>query len=165
MGTIQCWRQLATTIPNIPWITSLGIAMDEISPTVPPPHQCKTYSWRPLHSNPPMYPRLIHHGSPKQVNHINYCRLYLNVLMVSDIAEASGTHLDTAMLHGQQSLQSSTSRVPGCIQLCPGPRQWALWRKECRRFSLPDGSLLQPLGSWSTPTAQLRHNWKFYHDT
>jgi hypothetical protein len=45
--------------------------------------------------------------TPKQVRLIHYCRVYLQVLTLSDITLANGTHLDPALHHGTKSLLSS----------------------------------------------------------
>jgi hypothetical protein len=39
--------------------------------------------------------------TPKQVRMINYCWLYLQVLTLSNITLANGTHLDPALYQGQ----------------------------------------------------------------
>jgi len=47
---------------------------------------------------------------PAQIRQINYCRMYLQAVTISDISRANGMELDLPMRRGQPSPQSSTSR-------------------------------------------------------
>jgi hypothetical protein len=65
--------------------------------------------------------------TPKQVRLIHYCRLYLQVLTLSDITLANGVSLDLAMYHGTRSLLSSDTRLHRFRQDRPSPAAWAQW--------------------------------------
>ena len=56
---------------------------------------------------------------PSEVTLINYARLYLDVHTISDIAEANGKYLDTAMIGGKLELASTESRGMGVNQPRP----------------------------------------------
>ncbi len=42
-----------------------------------------------------------------QIKVLNYCRLYLQVVTVSDLCQANGTHIDAGYLSGYPTLLSS----------------------------------------------------------
>ena len=77
--------------------------------------------------------------TPKQVCLIHYCRLYLQVLTLSDITLANGTHLDPAIHQGTKSLLSSNTRLHHFRQDRPSPAAWKQWKRACRLWSKPDG--------------------------
>jgi hypothetical protein len=102
--------------------------------------------------------------SSKQIRYINYCRLYLNVITVSDISLANGIDMDMSMVKGNPSMLSSVSIFPGCNQARPGKRQWTLWKHACRLIGSKSGKLLVPLGDWTVPRSEMRRDWKFFYD-
>ncbi|KAI2493074.1 hypothetical protein MHU86_21458 [Fragilaria crotonensis] len=83
-----------------------------------------------------------------EIRKINYCRLYLQAVMLSDLATVTGDVLDDTKLSGNPSLQSSRSRWNGVHQEKPSPLEWRLWRKANRLWSQPSGRLDVPLGRW-----------------
>jgi hypothetical protein len=103
--------------------------------------------------------------TPKQVCLIHYCRLYLQVLTLSDITLANGTHLDQAIHQGTKSLLSSNTRLHHFRQDRPSPAAWKQWKRACRLWSKPDGRLHQPLGAWLHEPDKLRCAWPAYKDT
>jgi hypothetical protein len=102
--------------------------------------------------------------TPKHVRMIHYCRLYLQVLTLSDITLANGTHLDPALYQGQRSILSNTTRSHHFRQDRPSPAAWKQWQHACRLWSKPDGRLHQPLGAWLHKPNQLRCKWPAYKD-
>jgi hypothetical protein len=102
--------------------------------------------------------------SPKQIRLIHYCRIYLQVLTLSDITLANGTHIDPSMYHGTKSLLSSQTRLHRFRQDHPSPAAWTQWKRACRLWSRPDGHLHQPLGAWLLPPDKLRCKWPAYKD-
>jgi hypothetical protein len=103
--------------------------------------------------------------TPKQIRLIHYCRLYLQVLTLSDITLANGLFLDPALYIGNQSLLSSTMRLHRFCQERPSPAAWAQWQRACRPWSDSTGRLHQPLGTWLLPPDSLRCTWPAYKDT
>jgi hypothetical protein len=70
--------------------------------------------------------------TPRKIRIINYCRLFLQVHTVADLATAAGTHVDHCFLNGQVSLLSSTYNDLEIHQERPcTPEAWNEWRKAC----------------------------------
>jgi hypothetical protein len=100
---------------------------------------------------------------PIQLRRLNYCRLYLNVLLVSDVCSANGTEIDPEAYQGSQPAVTTKFKVN---QKRPDNRSWMEWR---RLMYIPaDRSkhhrLQQPLGKWLVSTDKLRKKWTHLHD-
>jgi exonuclease III len=98
----------------------------------------------------------------KEICQINYCRLHLQVLTVSDIAMLHGQCLDRSKLHGDPSLLSSHTKLVRFHQERPPESAWKLWRRACGLRAHPSGDLYYPLGSWHVPASSLRMSWHAY---
>ena len=85
---------------------------------------------------------------PFEIRAINYCRLYLGAVTLSDLTNTRGDRLDHAKLHGKISLMSHTTRWLKIYQESPSVVQWRIWRRANRLWSTPDGVLHQSLGRW-----------------
>jgi hypothetical protein len=83
-----------------------------------------------------------------EICRLNYCRLFLNVVTISDLTDISGRHLDSSKLVGHHSLFSNVTCGADIHQESPSAKEWGLWRKANGLWSLPDGCLQQPLGDW-----------------
>ena len=98
---------------------------------------------------------IINFGSfkPAEIRKLNYCRLYLQAVTISDLTTASsGRTLDSSMLRGDPALQSTTTRWHTIHQERPSDIVWSLWRRANLRWSHPSGILIQPLlGPWLRP--------------
>ena len=95
--------------------------------------------------------------SPAQIRHLNYCRLYLQAVTISDLTDVAGRSLDKSKLHGEPSLMSSTTTLLHVHQERPSETEWTLWRKANLQWSDPSGNLHQPLGPWLIPIQQQRN--------
>ncbi len=95
--------------------------------------------------------------SPAQIRHLNYCRLYLQAVTISDITDVAGRSLDKSKLHGKPSLMSSTTTLLHVHQEWPSDTEWTLWRKANLQWSDSLGNLHQPLGPWLMPIQQQRN--------
>jgi hypothetical protein len=72
------------------------------------------------------------HFKPRQIRLINYCRLFLQVHTIADLATAGGTHVDLSFIEGRPSLLSSTSRDLEIHQERPNTQEaWVARRKAC----------------------------------
>ena len=100
---------------------------------------------------------------PAQIRQINYCRMYLQAVTISDISRANGRELDMPMRRGQPSPQSSTSRWHRFNQARPPQTAWTLWQKACLLWSDTTGQLSQQLGMWLYPANELRRQWHAYY--
>ncbi|KAI2512751.1 hypothetical protein MHU86_1539 [Fragilaria crotonensis] len=88
---------------------------------------------------------------PAQIRRINYCRLYLQAVTVSDISTNNGLQLDMSKREGQFSLYSSVTQCVRVNQDRPSDAEWKLWKKANTLWSDATGKLYQPLGSWKLP--------------
>ena len=95
---------------------------------------------------------------------LNSCRVYLQILTLSDMADAGGTQLMENALKGRRD-PSRPSNLNWPTQGRPCEYDWHLWRYHITRmFSRPRSRLLvQPLGRWITSTHQT-WEWWFHND-
>jgi hypothetical protein len=100
--------------------------------------------------------------SDAQIRLLNFCRLYLQVVTLSDIALADGYTIDPAIRHGTISIFSSTTKWLHVNQRRPNPGTWKVWKSFMRMISryLED----HPLGDWLHTPARLRRSWPVYVD-
>ena len=97
---------------------------------------------------------------PAQIKAINWCRMYLGVVTVSDIANAAGTHIQSAMYHGDLDSIPTHNSWLKVHQREPNQSSWQQWRRACRLIASPRDKLLhQRLGHWIVKAAQTRHHW------
>jgi hypothetical protein len=92
---------------------------------------------------------------PKQLRQLNYCRLYLNVTVTSDICDASGRNIDPGMASGDLTQTGSTHRERAVIQSRPDTTAaWRLWRKALKLITQDTNArkLRKPLVSGSIIT-------------
>ena len=82
-----------------------------------------------------------------QICKINYCRLYLQAMTLSDICVADGTRLDSEFFFGRIPPGSAYTTWHSFTQDRPSETSWRLWRKACRLFAGEDGALLINLGT------------------
>jgi hypothetical protein len=59
---------------------------------------------------------------------LNYCRLSLNVITISDISNAAGTHLIPGVEWGEMKQFPSTSTDHQTNQSCPAVFYWIYWQ-------------------------------------
>ena len=100
-----------------------------------------------------------------ELSRINFCRLYLDVHTISDIATACGKFLNRRLLQGNLNHYTSISNNLGTIQQKPScKRSWNLWRRACTILcsNLKTKRLTTPLGPWIIPYTKLRRQWWLY---
>ena len=102
--------------------------------------------------------------TPPEIIQINYCRLYLQAITLSDITKADGKRLDPHMLIGRPSAESSTTRLHHTNQGRPDEPAWRLWYRANRLWGDKDQRLKQPLGRWLQPARKLRREWHSYYN-
>jgi hypothetical protein len=83
-----------------------------------------------------------------EVRRLNYCRLYLKAVTISDLTTIHGNKLDLIILHGGFFLVSSSTRMPFVLQDRPSQLEWKLWERANGLWSNPHGELFIPLGQW-----------------
>jgi hypothetical protein len=92
---------------------------------------------------------------------LNCCRLYLNVLTVSDLVQACGREMDHAIAQHEPST-SSTSKCHKPLQV--KPPDWRQWDRIMAIWFDADNTLRLPLGNWLTSGQSLRRTWSSYYD-
>jgi hypothetical protein len=86
--------------------------------------------------------------SPAQIRTLNYCRLYLGALTLSDLSTTTGKYLDQSKVAGRPSLLGTSTKWLRVNQESPSESEWRLWRRANRLWSTADGKMIQPLGPW-----------------
>ena len=89
---------------------------------------------------------------------LNACRLYLQVITVSDICDAAGRMILEESLHGRLT-RDRVSSFKWSIQPRPSQRAWKAWRDTLHRLYTRDASvrLRTTLGPW---VARSHQKWK-----
>jgi hypothetical protein len=64
----------------------------------------------------------------KEIRHINYCRLYLNVITISDITEPDGKYIFSDVHQYNKATAWRQKSQIKCYQQIPERRQWYAWR-------------------------------------
>jgi hypothetical protein len=91
-----------------------------------------------------------------QVRRLNYCRMYLQAVTISDTSDATGQRLDRSNLFGRPNAQSSTTTWIQINQERPSEVEWRLWRKANLLWSNASGELCTQLGQWLVSRQQQR---------
>ena len=94
---------------------------------------------------------------------INYCRLYMQAITISDITTASGTRLFDGINRGLDVEWSSTTKWHSTNQAKPNTASWKLWSQALTLFSKA-GALINPLRQWLVCPESQRRSWPFYYD-
>ncbi len=101
----------------------------------------------------------------KEIRRINYCRLYLQVLTISDICNAQGTFLAKNIYQGLNHPTQSISLLEEPLQEWPGEHVlWALWRRFLKHITYEKQQLRRPLGPWYKGLSKRRW-WPAYEST
>ena len=91
------------------------------------------------------------HYTPAEIRKMNYCRLFLDVVTISDITNASSTQIDPTSMHGHPSPTSRRNTYLSIHQDRPSQKEWVLWRRANLLWSDINGRLRTPLGQWLYP--------------
>jgi hypothetical protein len=102
---------------------------------------------------------LKYNFSPQQLKHINNCRLFLQVILLSDIATADGQQILSTIRRGHKPIDR-VSELHWPRQENPPELAWALWRIALEHLST-NYKLHKPLGDWLRAPHQ---RWKWYKD-
>jgi hypothetical protein len=95
---------------------------------------------------------------------LNYCHLSLNVITISDISNAAGTHLVPGVEWGETEKFPSTTNHHLTNQPSPDVFFWIYWQRLLHIIAHPDGTLRTPLGPWMHDGATLHRTWNVYFD-
>ena len=97
-----------------------------------------------------------------EIRQLNYCRLFLKAITLSDITHTTGTRLDGSKLNGDPSLYSSTRIGNSIHQERPSEKEWKLWRRAAKLWSDDNGNLHEPLGPWILHPKEQRMRHRSY---
>jgi hypothetical protein len=95
---------------------------------------------------------------------LNYCRLSMNVVTISDISNAAGTHLIPGVEWGELEQFPSTLNHHLTHQPSPDVFYWIYWQRLLHIIAHPDGTLQTPLGPWLHDGSTLHRTWNAYFD-
>ena len=106
--------------------------------------------------------------TPAQTKRINYCRMHLGVLLLSDIATAAGNNIIPSIYSGENASVSilGLAHRHKVHQKCPNDKAWAQWRRFLHMITTSKQSLQLkvPMGRWLLQTESLRRKWFFLYD-
>ena len=96
-----------------------------------------------------------------QLIQLNACRLYLNIIHLSDIVNPDGKTINNNFLIGCKPTYPS-SKLKWPHQQYPSVKAWKLWNITMRKvFNIQDNLTLEPfsrLGQWLAPASQRNMN-------
>lgn len=67
------------------------------------------------------------HYKPNEMKQLNQCQIYLQVLTLTDICSADGTHIAIPIYKGLQLIDRK-SKLNWPEQQCPSTAAWKLWK-------------------------------------
>ena len=102
--------------------------------------------------------------SPAKIRCINYCRLRLQAVMVSDVSSATGTILAPGIRHGKPTLWSGVTRFHKTNQPTPNLATWKLWSHALALIANSKDMLFVPLHQWIVPNNRQWQVWAMYSD-
>ena len=104
---------------------------------------------------------------PASLKRINYCWLYLNVTLMSDITTPDGSRLDKAAYTGDRAQLMSDSPGHSVNQVKPNNKAWQDWKKFLHLLVHRDcnHTLKTPLGAWTVQPLDYSRRWKFLYSS
>ena len=102
---------------------------------------------------------------PATIKRINYCRMYLNVLLLSDITLPNGKQLDHAAYNGHKQGMSSSDSGHSVNQAKPNDKAWADWKRFLHHLCHRDAAhtLKAPLGPWTVQAPNYNRDWDLFY--
>ncbi len=138
------------------WLTSIWRHMSQVGFTVEIED-----AWMPALSRQNdmaiMDVAIQYNFTTQQLKEINYCRVYLQVILLSDIVNAGGGRILPSAFEGIfDETRVSNLHWP----IWQHPTSWTSWKCLLTHLSTR-GRLYQDLGSWIAPTHRV---WQWYYD-
>jgi hypothetical protein len=100
----------------------------------------------------------------REIRKINYCRLYLQAIMVSNIFSAPGSKLMSGFRFGDYTIWSGVTYVHKTNQAKPNNSTWRLWSRAMNLIADSHDQLLVPLCQWIPPPHCQRFIRLFYFE-
>jgi hypothetical protein len=97
----------------------------------------------------------------RDMKFLNCCRLYLQVLTLSDMYNAQGNALAVGIYDGYRSHTQSRSTLLEPFQERPNSQVWSLWRRFLRQITIDGCWAYDPLGWWYAGIST-RRQWQSY---
>ena len=96
-----------------------------------------------------------------ELRFLNHCRLFLNVISLSDIVNESGRGIDPTVTNFKKLPGKQLSDV--CIQHKPDHTKWSIWFRFINLITnARQHTLKQPLGAWCVNQDQIRKKFSSY---
>ena len=130
------------------WLTSLWKFLHLANLRVQVPSSIRFPSKQREHDSFIMTEFIYQGFSKLELDQINQCRLYHQVITVSDIAQADGIQIDAVYL-GRSKHQDRLSPLQWPAQGIPSSKAWTQWNRALK-YLQNKGKLKQPLGRWLT---------------
>jgi hypothetical protein len=98
------------------------------------------------------------------LKYINYCRLFLNVISIADLTDASGKYVSSEMYQIRRN--SSNRSDSRCVQRVPHAFKIRFWNKFLSYITISKRRKLKaPLGRWTVPSDQIIQKYNAYWNT
>jgi hypothetical protein len=99
-----------------------------------------------------------------EIRQLNYCRLYLGAVALSDLTHITRLRLDFSKLEGRPSIYSSVTQRNRIHQERPSDKDWLLWKKANSIWSDNNGKLMEALvGPWILHPKEQRQQHRAYY--
>jgi hypothetical protein len=100
-----------------------------------------------------------HSLDPPDIARLNRCRVYLQVLFLSNITTADGKYLEHFIFDPGGATKRSRYTFP---REKPSKQDWDRWINFWHEHTTTGGKLKSPLGGWINPTHRI---WHWYYNT
>jgi hypothetical protein len=98
------------------------------------------------------------------LKYINYCRLFLIVISIADLTDASGKYVASEMYQVERNSSNKSDSI--CVQRAPQAFKTRFWHKFSSHITIPKRQKLKaPLGRWIVPSDQIRQKYNAYWNT
>lgn len=157
-------EQAHTPLPHLEgvWIPTVREYLQEISGSL----QIAQATIQPLQRQGDKYVMDVVLASklfkPREIKFLNYCRLYLQVLSLSDMYNAQGNALAVGIYDGYRAQSQSRSTLLEPFQERPNSQVWSLWRRFLHFITVDGCWVYDPLGPWHAGIST-RRQWPNYY--
>ena len=101
--------------------------------------------------------------SEAEIRYVNHCCLFLDVILVADITDASGTMIVNEAYTRTKACKLSTELNPTYTQSLPSHASWNAWKKIVQLMIIPKRrELKSSLGPWMVIASEIRVEYKMY---
>jgi hypothetical protein len=95
--------------------------------------------------------------TPYDLKHINYCRLFLDVISIAGLTDASGKYVASEIYQIKRNFSNKPDSM--CEQRAPQAFKTRFWHKFQSYITIPKRQKLKaPPGRWTVPSDKIRQN-------